>query len=486
MTENVQNSRLRAVIISISLAFILLFKFLPAPAGMTQPAMQVLGIFAGVLLLWMTISIDWPSMLCILAIAFVPGMQLNKILATTVGSSTFSFLLFTFLCTYTLSQTPFIRRCAIAFVSSRAARNGPWAFVTLYFAATLFLGSFMSPTVLVIVMLTITEEIYAVFGLQKGSKAANMMMMGMVFCSGIAAGMTPIAHVFPLLSIGVYQSASGGQTVSYAAYMAAGIPVALITASLMVLMFRFVMRPDMSEIQKLDITELKNALPPVNRKEITVLAIFFLVVMLWVLPGIVKPIMPGFAKYVNSFGTAMPPLLGAVAMAVITYEGKPLLNFAEATSKGIPWASLIMTAGTLTIGSAMTNPDIGLITWITESIGPFAQALSPTVLVLLFAFWAAVQTNLSSNMVTATVVATIAYPIAVAGAGSVNTPALISIIGMMSAYAFATPPAMATVVFAIGSGWTTTSSVAKYGFTVMIISALAAALVGYPIAAALM
>lgn len=483
--ENIKNPRLRATVIAISFVFILLFKFVPAPAGMTQHAMQVLGIFAGVLLLWMTISIDWPSMLCILAIAFVPGMQMNKILAATVGSSTFSFLLFTFMCTYTLSQTPFIRRCAITFVSSRIAGKGPWTFVALYFAVTLFLGSFMSPTVLVIVMLTISEEIFAVFGLQKGSKVANMMMMGMVFCSGISAGMTPIAHVFPLLSIGVYQSASG-QSINYASYMAAGIPVALITTTLMFFIFRFLMRPDMSEIQNLDVTVLKSELIPIDRKEITVLAIFFIVVILWVLPGIVKPIMPIFAMYIDSFGAAMPPLLGVVAMAVITYQGKPLFNFSEATSKGIPWASLIMTAGTLTIGSAMTNPDIGLMKWMTESIGPFAKTLTPISLVLFFSFWAAIQTNLSSNMVTATVVATIAYPIAMATMGAVNTPALISTIGMMASYAFATPPAMATVVFAIGSGWTTTGSVAKYGFTTMVVSAITAAFVGYPIAAAIM
>lgn len=485
MTEIVKDSKTRAVIIAVSLLFILFFKFLPAPTGMTQPAMQVLGIFFGVLLLWMTISIDWPSMLCVLAIAFVPGMQMNTILSVTVGSSTFSFLLFTFMCTYTLSKTLFIRRCAIAFISSPIARKGPWAFTALYFAATLFLGSFMSPTVLVIVMLTISEEIYAVFGLKKGSAAANMIMMGMVFCSGIAAGMTPIAHVFPLLSIGVYQSASG-ESINYASYMAAGIPVALVTTVLMLLLFRFVMRPDMSEIQSLDISGLKKDLEPMNRKEITVLAIFFLVVFLWVAPGIVKPMFPAFANYVNGFGTAMPPLLGAVAMAIITYEGKPLLNFAEATSKGIPWASLIMTAGTLTIGSAMTNQDIGLMAWVTDSIGPFAKTLTPLALVFFFALWAAVQTNLSSNMVTATVVATIAYPIAVATMGSVNTPALITIIGMMASYAFATPPAMGTVVFAIGSGWTTTGSVAKYGFMVMAISVFAAAFIGYPIAAALM
>lgn len=221
-------------------------------------------------------------------------------------------------------------------------------------------------------------------------------------------------------------------------------------------------------------------------REALCLVIFFIVVALWVLPGLLKPVFPAFYAYINGFGTAMPPLLGAVAMAIITCKGEPLLSFKDATTKGVPWASVIMTAGTLTLGSAITNGEIGLTLWVSNKIGPFAATLAPLALVLLFVFWAALQTNLSSNMVTATVVATIALPITMATAGAVSTPAVIALIGMMAAYAFATPPAMATVVFAIGSGWTTTGSMARYGFTLMIISAMIAALLGYPIAAALM
>lgn len=475
----------RALIVTISLAFILFFRFLPAPAGMTQEAMQVLGIFAGVLILWMTISIDWPSMLCILAISFVPGMKMSSVLAGSVGNATFSFLLFTFMCTYTLSQTPFIRRCAIGFITNRVARKGPWYFVVLYFTSVLVLGSFMSPTVLVIVFLTIAEEIYAVLGLQKGSKVGNMIMMGTVFCAGISSGMTPIAHVFPLLSLGVYESATG-QAVSYASYMMTGIPVGLLTAVLMLLLFRFVLRPNMAEIKSLDTSHLKQELKPMDRREGMCIAVFFLVVALWVLPGLLKSVLPGFYTYINGFGTAMPPLLGAVLMAIITCDGKPLLDFNAATTKGIPWASVIMTAGTLSLAAAITDENIGLTTWISDRISPFATGLAPMALVALFVFWAAVQTNLSSNMVTATVVATIALPITMATAGAVNSAAVIALIGMMASYAFATPPAMATVVFAIGSGWTTTGSMARYGSAVMLIGVVAATLVGYPIAMSLM
>ncbi|MEG1781645.1 MAG: anion permease, partial [Oscillospiraceae bacterium] len=436
MTQTKENSKKRGAIIAVAFIFILFFKYLPAPKGLSVAAMQVMGIFIGSLILWMSISIDWPSMLCIAALAFVPGMKMSKILAEGVGNSTFSFLMFTFMCTYTLSRTPFIRRCAIWFLSTKIAQKGPWYFILLYFVSVLFLGSFMSPTVLVVIMIAVTEEIYGVLGLEKGDRTANMMMLGMVFVSGIAAGMTPVAHVFPLMAMGYYTTATG-QAISYASYMAVGVPVAIITMAAMILIFRFILKPDLSAIKSFDVSKLKNSQEPMDNREKYSLIIFFAVVALWVVPGIIKPFAPQVYNYINGFGTAMPPLLGAVAMAIITCEGKPLLNFSEATSKGVPWASLIMVAATLSLGSAMTNEEIGLTAWIGEQIAPLATTLAPLALVFLFILWACIQTNFSSNMVTVTVVCAIALPITLATGGGVNAAAVASLVGMMASFAFA-------------------------------------------------
>ena len=51
----------------------------------------------------------------------------------------------------------------------------------------------------------------------------------------------------------------------------------------------------------------------------------------------------------------MPPMLGIILYSIISFDGKPLLNFAEGMKKGVQWSSIIMAAGTLAIGSAMTN-----------------------------------------------------------------------------------------------------------------------------------
>jgi len=284
--------------------------------------------------------------------------------------------------------------------------------------------------------------------------------------------------------MGYYTTASG-ITISYAEYMAMGVPAGLIMAVIMVVMFRFVLKPDLSAIKSLDISGLKDQLPPMGRKEKYSLLIFFGVVALWVVPGVVRPWLPEVYNYINSFGTAMPPLLGAVAMAIVTVDGQPLLNFKDATGKGIPWASLIMVSATLALGSVMTNADIGLTAWISDKIAPVTAGMGVMGMVFLFALWAAVQTNFSSNMVTVTVVCAIALPITMATAG-INPAAVASIIGMMASFAFATPPAMATIVFAIGSGWTSTSQMAKYGFLLMVAGVLVACGVAYPIAAMVM
>lgn len=478
------SSAKRAWIIAISMIFILFFQYLPAPTGLSGAAMQVVGIFIGVLIMWMTISIDWPSMLCLAALAFVPGISMSSILSSGMGNATFAFLMFTFMCTYTLSQTPFIRRCAIAFLTTKTAQKSPWRFIILYFACVLFLGSFTSPTVLAVIMIAVTEEIFSVLGLEKGDKTADMMMMGMVFCTSVSAGMTPIAHVFPLMAMGYYTTASGN-TISYADYMIMGVPAGLIMAAAMILLFKFVLKPDLSAIKSLDISDLKDNLPPMEKREKYSLIIFFAVVALWVVPGIVRPWLPEVYNYINSFGTAMPPLLGAVAMAVVTVDGQPLLSFKDATSKGIPWASLIMVSATLALGSVMTNADIGLTAWISDKIAPVTAGMGVIALIFLFALWSAVQTNFSSNMVTVTVVCAIALPICMATAG-VNAAAAAAVIGMLASYAFATPPAMATIVFAIGSGWTTTSQMAKYGFLMMACGVLIATGIAYPIAALVM
>lgn len=460
----------------------LIFRFIPAPQGVGPGGMPVVGVFVGVLLLWLTIGIDWPSLLCLLALALCPGLKIGTILSGSIGNQTFAFLLFTFMCTHALSETPFIRRCAGWFIGSALARKSAWGFVTLFFASVLFLGSFISPTVLFVIYLPILDEICAMLSLKKGGKPGQMLMMGLVFCCGISSGMTPIAHVFPIMAIGYWQAA-GGAAISWASYMAFAVPCGLILFGVMMLVFRFILRPDMSQLTQNTRIELE--LRRMDAREKPILAVFAVVAAMWVVPGLISGVAPGVSAAFDALGSAFPPLLGCVLMSVITSGGKPLLDFKSAMQNGVPWGSLIMCASTLALGAALTNADIGLTAWLSAAAAPRIQTLAPLALVLVFALWAAVQTNLSSNMVTVTVVTAVAIPICTAAPG-VSAPAVCAIIGMLASCAFATPPAMPCVAIAGASGWTDSRSLLGYGSLMGFACTAVCGTLGYAIASALM
>ena len=112
------------------------------------------------------------------------------------------------------------------------------------------------------------------------------------------------------------------------------------------------------------------------------------------------------------------------------------------------------------------------------------MTLTPLVLLILFLAWTSLQTNFSSNIVTATVVTTVAVPILMV-LPTLSVGAVVALIGMLSAYAFATPPAMPSIAIAGGSGWTTARQLLLYGMLLMVVSVFVSVVVGYPLGAAL-
>ena len=598
------NKVLSAIVIVIALFFDFGFRFIPAPSGMSQDAFGVIGIFIGSLLLWLTISIDWPSILCILALGLLPNFGFTNAFTSSFGSETFIFLMFTFVCTYALSKTNIIKRIAVWFVNTKLAKKSGWLFVTMFLLSVLILGMFMSPTVLFVVLIPILEQIFEIAKIEKGEKIGKLFYIGMAFCVSISSGMTPIAHVFPVLAL-----KTAGLTINYIAYMAFAIPVGLIVFGLMLLMFKLFLKPDVSKLTNLDTTALQNELPKMDLKEKLTLSIFALVVFLWITPslcldnmvftiilfsiffvisallcvkvirksvqtkskvnlilGIVYSslllvvtiasivllltntfnlfeyvnntkisflilgsvlallfvlhkfinavaqhkkyvvsliglicltlisafliIFPNLVvtalDFINNCKTAFPPIVGTLLLCIIKIDNKPLVTIQDAFKNGIPWISLIMCAGTLTLGSALTNSSIGLKTYIETNLTSALGGLSQIVLLIIFVVWALIQTNLSSNMVTATLVSAVANTLLLGISSTLVLPCVISIIGMLSAYAFATPPSMPHIAITTSSGYATTKDVFKFGLILMIISMIISLAVGYPLGALLM
>lgn len=475
-TKLKDNVIFRAIIIPISIILCFVGQFIPSVNGLSSDAFGVIFIFIGVLLLWLTIGIDWPSLLCLFALGFIDKFGFNKVLSSSFGNSTFAFLLFTFVCTYALSKTSLIKRIALTFVNFKIAQKNSYLFIFFFLLATLILGLFISPSVLFVILLPILNEIISLLNIEKDDRISKVLMLGLGFTVSISSGMTPIAHVFPILAIN-----AANIEVSTFEYIAIAFPAGLVLFLLTYLVLILCIRPKKDGLNFENVANLKKNLQKLDKKDIITLVIFISVLVLWIVPFIFEFIYYPIYEFFNKYGTIMPPLLGTILLCVIRVEEKPLLEVGDAFKNGVPWASLIMCAATLALGEAIKSQDIGLITYLQTNLGNSLVSLSPIILLIIFALWAAIQTNLSSNMVTATLVGTVASTVIASTFSTLNLEATICIIGMLSSFAFATPPSMPHIAIISSSETLSTKEVFIYGLIIMLLSVLVALLISYPI-----
>ena len=85
------------VFLALALIVIIGSRFMPAAAGLSKDAWAVLGVFFGSLIMWIGISIDWPSMITLMALGMIPVFGFSGTFAGAFGNTTVAFLLFTFI-----------------------------------------------------------------------------------------------------------------------------------------------------------------------------------------------------------------------------------------------------------------------------------------------------------------------------------------------------------------------------------------------------
>jgi len=466
------------IITAFSLVLIISSFFVPTFMGLNREAVVILFTFVGILILWLFVSIDWPSILLILILGLLPSIGFKSAIASSFGSTTFMFLFATFLCTHSLTQTNFIKRCAVFFIKTRFAKSSIWGLSIMFFVSVIFVGSFSSPTVLFLVFLPILKELYSFLKIEKGDKVGEMFMVGLAFCTSISSGITPIAHVFSTMAMDFYNTYTG-DTITYFDYMSVAIPVSILTFLAMLLIFRVVYK---KHIDNMDFKyNIDISIPKMDKLEKTVVFIFLIVVSLWVLPSLTKGIFPEITSVISKMGSAMPPMLGVVMLSIVKIKGQACLNFNDAAKKSIPWSSLVMASSALALGSTFNNKDIGIKDFIMNNLRDVLIGMAPIMVIIIVVAWAGIQTNLSSNIVTVTIVSNVAIPICLSLNNSVNPLPIAILIGLIGSFAFAAPPSMPHIAIAGSSGYVNSKTIFNLGFSLALVAIVLCVAVGYPI-----
>lgn len=476
----------KTICIFIGLFFMFGFKYIPPFPPMEQFGMNILGIFIGTIFMWLTVSTGWPGFLTMIALIMDSNFTFAQVFQRSWGNWVVPFIIFSAICADALNRSGFLKRAGIYFISRPLAKKGPWHFVILFFAAALVIGCFMESMTLFIVLLAIAEEIFEAVGWKKGDKAAGMMVLGIMMATSISSAMTPIGHTFVILGMSLISNDTG-MPVNYMSYSVMGIIAGIIGFILMILVFKYIMKPDLSCLKNLDVKKLEQNLPPLSKRETLSLGIFSLVVLLWFAPGILTFIWPYGATFLNGLGTTVPAFIGIIILSLIKVDDKPLINLGDAF-KRVPWMAVNLTAVTQVIATALTSSDTYITEWMTSLISPVVGNLSGIGYVTLVAVLAGLVTNFISSTVNTTVFYGIFIPLLLTGTVSlgVNPVALTCIIGATSSLAFGAPSGRAHASLAAGTGWFSIKDMLFYGTGISVLISFVFALIGYPIGAMLL
>lgn len=470
----------RQLHLGVAALLILAGLLFPVFGGWNRSACGILGLFVATLYLWLVESIDWPSLVALLGLMLVPELGPKWVLARTLGDSTVAFLLFTFLCTYALSRSGVLRRVALGFLAFSWARRGRAQFLVAYLLGTATLGLFLSPTVLFMVLLALHRECVELLQLRPGDALASHTLIGQTLFCALTSGMTPIGHAFPILAMGNGQTVAGVH-VSAWNYLCVAFPTGLLAgACILVLLLWSLKRKDRrGPPPAFDGAQLpKRGAWTVSQKRSCF--VFVLVIAGWIVPGMAVTLgIPG-ARFWDQLGPAFPPLVGAVLLFLLIDEEKqPLLPFAQALQKGVAWGSVWMAAATLGFGAALTEEKLGMGTFLRDQFAAIGSGLTPFALCLVLVVWAGIQTNLSSNIVTVSLLSLVALPLT--RSVGLRPEVVVVALGLLASCSFATPPAHPNVALTVGSGWVRPWTMLRWGCLALFVVWVSWILVGYPL-----
>lgn len=475
----------------VGLALMAVVSFLPAPAPITATGMIVIGVFVGILYLWTFVDLVWPSILGITLSAFFINSVMEPAalhgmwtaIQESVGNWVVTFVIASLLLTYALNESGLTSRAADWFLSRRWARRSPWAFTYALFTCAFVLGLFLDLVPTVVFVIALVTVVFRKLGYTMGEKYPMVVIIGCTFLINIAFAITPISHPVTIIGMGVFMGVSGGASIGFLQYMLVGVPVGIVAGLLIVLFLRFVVRPDVDRFRTVNYDELvSEASGPLNRRQIITAAVFALVVITWILPGLVSLVAPqaGLVVYVDDLTIIVPTLLGVVLLMVLRVGGQPLLDHAAAF-RTIPWGVISLVACAMLFGTLLTEEAVGLSQFLVQALGPlFTAGHSPFFVMLVLVLAIAVLTNIANNV--PVIILFVAVCVPFAGDLGMDNRAVGTLVILAAQMGFALPSALASVALIFGDPWVRPGAVVRYGAYATLVAALSIAVVGYPLA----
>ncbi len=474
-----KNKKTIHFLISIAL-YILISILVPPVNGLTEIGVRAIGAATATVYMWTFVGVDWTSIFSALLFAIAGVMPLPALLTT--GAIPIMLIITMSAITIPLSKTGVIARLINWFISRKFLRGRPWLFIASYFAAVYIIGCFLDVAACCLIALPVAKEICREIGYEDDSKFASTMYLGVIWYSMWGYAATPIAHTVSIIIMGLIET-TAGITVSMFDYMIVGIPSTIILGILSFLVFRFIVRPDVSKFVDYDPTiRASKFSPKISKGERNAVVIFALVIIAILFPDMFRNILPEAAAFVSSLTIVGPAIAGIALLYIMTDEkGERLLDFTKSINE-IPWSAALLVMGMFVVAPSLTAESTGISIWLANILNPITSTMTSWIpLILIVAAFAAIFTNFMSCNAIANITFSLVAPIAMGLAPLVNVVALGMVVAVAANIGIMTPAASAASAIVLGSG-ASASHAMKFGAIMIPIAIILCLAIVYPMA----
>jgi len=394
---------------AIVVFFMFGFKYLPPFGGITEVGMGVVGVFLGVLWGWSFCEQAWPSLLSLIAIGFTGYMSVGNALTGGFGHSNVILVFSILVLIYMMDSADITKLFAYKVINMKIGRGHPWILTFLIIYGTWLMAAFASLFAAIVIMYNLFFKICDIYGIKKGSKYGSYMIAGITFACIMSGGQAFPWKAPVVMFMGAYQGVSGigFDYFDYTVYV-------WITHFLFMLLYvlagRFIIRPDVSAIAKVDeaLVEEQGKLDNYQKIMLGVFATFlFCLLCPSILPKTWK-----LVAILNALGTSGVAISLTVVLVILNFTRGVSLK--ETINKAVSFDVIFLVASVMIVANALGNEATGVSQFLVNVLTPIFGGKSMIVFLALVTLLPAMITGFCNNLVVGMVFIPIAYSFCVA------------------------------------------------------------------------
>ncbi|MBI2822987.1 MAG: DASS family sodium-coupled anion symporter [Acidobacteria bacterium] len=472
------------------LSFLLIVLLPPLP-DVTAVGMRTLGIFAWIVLWWMTEPIPIPMTgLLGLALLALCGVFSVAQAFSSLGHWVILFLLGAFIIAQAMTVNGLSRRFAYRMITFNFVQGNPWRLMVMFLLAAVFLSSVVSDTVTTVIFMAIGMGLLKALNISPGSRYGEMFILSTAWAALYGGMVTPAGTPPNLIGIGLVGKTLGYQ-MGFARWTLVGLPLALIGSAVALAVIRWAVKDDLDKI-RID-TEIvrreREAMGPVSRAEKIAGFGMAMAILLWLLPDMAN-LCFGSTHWAtiwirSRLDVAVVALMVAAAMFSVPVNWKEKrfpLTWNQAAA-GIEWGTLALIAGALGIGDALASPTVGLGKFFSSTLGAVAgPGTSPYVPLFGAVVFMVFITSFISNNAAISIVGPIVIAMGSSPGSTLNPIAGVVAVAMAASMSFVLPCSTPSTAIVFGSGYIRILTMFRKGLILALAGVLMCTFIAYTLA----